>query len=134
MCATTQRHQVTVLLLQNVSSNWWRSRSNDSFSVIVIFFIFVTCVALVVTNILLTVVYLLIFPQTCLCKIVALFQHDKNYLISVPEIFFPLLSFFRLFFSYFCHIFLDFKLFFPLSRCFQFLSILALILLPKYDL
>ena len=61
---------------------------NIALSKIVMFFFLITCVALVFTSILVTVIFLFIFLGTRRWKIVALFRHGWTDLVFIPTIFF----------------------------------------------
>ena len=123
----SRRHRFPDLFLQNLNLNWRRFLSKFFLSAFVMFIIFITCVALVTTSTLLSIVSLLIFTRTPLWRIVALVRHDRTDLVrfativsSALVLFLPTLLLFLSFFLILNH----FRLGTLLSIC---LSILCLL-------
>ena len=76
------------------------------------FFIFITCVAFVMTIILLTIVPSFIYPITRLWIIIPLFWHGRTYLVCVLTIFLSTLVLFSSALLSFSYYFLDLESFF----------------------
>ena len=122
MCVTLIRHQVPALLLQSGSSNWCHSRSDDILSTI---FIFIFSL-LVLPWLWLVLSWLLLpcsFPPAPVSREYVLWS-NMIILISLEsrQLFFPLLSCFRLLFSCFCLLFYLFWIVFLETLLLIFLS------------